>query len=360
VPVQGIQEGHPKDSPAVKDDRSVHKGETQARTDVDPGNESTTETSDAADGGRAIVLIPERLRAVSGLEVLFHLHGHTIGYRQPREDAKPPDEDIYRLEQQIDGSNRPMIAVLPQGDIGSNFWRGRPKRGKATGPPPVFNVDDYIREAVGKVPQPDWPGGKAPTDWSVVLSGHSGGGAALSALFTDESRLPKHLTGLLEFDAVNQRPGGIVGDITSGAEFSALEGFVRRRLGDDLTKIRAVAAANAKVSGPALQQLQKSKLEQEGFQFRAIFTGNRHFADRAKGKLDPDKKASYADRYLLIERAVLQWLADHKKDVGAKGDPVFDAFLTNYTFASAGEGVDHMAEIGANLQSVLTSLGARP
>jgi hypothetical protein len=357
IPIQGIQAGHPAGRPPRKDDRSPRKKEPLPRTDVDPGGESTTEAADTGDGGRAIVLIPKRLADTSKVEVLFHLHGQTIGYRQSREHAQPADEGIYRIEQQLDASKRPMIAVLPQGDIGAFFWRGAEMRkGKRIGKPPVFNVDDYIREALDKVPKSDWPKETKPTAWSVLLSGHSGAGAAFTAFFKDESRLPKNLIGIVQFDAVNQLTGQTVSQIEGGGEYNALKAFLLRRLDEDLAKVKAVAAEPA----ATLKQRQAAALESGGFQFRAFFHGTPNFADRKHTALDPEHEAGYADRYWMIEQEVIAWLARHRKDVGVKGDPVFDALRKNYTFTAGGAGVTHMGIMGKHLESALTGVRPRP
>jgi hypothetical protein len=348
IPVQEIQEGHPKDLPLRKDDRSVHKGEKEARTNVDPGKESTTEAADSNALGRAIVLIPKRLKSVDNVEVLLFFHGHTIGFRQSAEDAKPADEDIYRIEQQLDASDRPMIAVLPQGDIKAHFWRAK-KDGKD---PSVFDVDRYIGEALGKVPARDWPGGKPPKDWSVVLSGHSGGGAALTALFGDSSKLPKHLEGLIEFDAVNQKEGGKVEEIGEGAEFNAIVAFLKKRLDDDLAKVRDERKRAGSRPEPEIRELQKQRLEREGFRFRGF-----HHGESKKGqKLNPEADADYNDRYELVRRGIEAWFAKNEKELGGKGQEPFETLRSHYSIESAGEGVQHMGVMGATLGKGLGGL----
>src|ERR1700722_17185024 len=96
---------------------------------------------EAADA-RAIVLIPAAIDLTQPVEVLLHLHGHNVGYRQRRTQGKHAslrpgsvrDIDTDRIEQQLEASHRPMIGVLPQGTTGSGFG--------------AFNSDAYIADVL--------------------------------------------------------------------------------------------------------------------------------------------------------------------------------------------------------------------
>jgi len=79
----------------------------------------STNTNESA-AGRAILVVPTSLDASQAIDVLLHLHGFNIGYRQ-RVASSSPDAGTVRdvlvdqIEDQLGRSGRSMIAVPPRG-----------------------------------------------------------------------------------------------------------------------------------------------------------------------------------------------------------------------------------------------------
>ncbi|HYP38746.1 MAG TPA: D-alanyl-D-alanine carboxypeptidase family protein, partial [Chloroflexia bacterium] len=61
---------------------------------------------------RAIVLVPDNLNTKDPIEVLLHLHGFGIGYRQPKGGGLSRDEDNDKTAAQLEAGKRNMIGVL--------------------------------------------------------------------------------------------------------------------------------------------------------------------------------------------------------------------------------------------------------
>ena len=101
IPIEGLTLGN--------------KGSDLERSDPNRAAEEDTP-------GRAIVLIPVGIDLTKPVEVLLHLHGFNVGYRQRRTQGQDPslkpgtvrDVETDRVEQQLQASGRPMIAVLPR------------------------------------------------------------------------------------------------------------------------------------------------------------------------------------------------------------------------------------------------------
>ena len=73
--------------------------------------------------GRAIALVPATIDGTQPVEILLHLHGFNIGYRQRSGVAGNTDPGTVRdklqdqLESQVAASGRSTIALLPQGYV---------------------------------------------------------------------------------------------------------------------------------------------------------------------------------------------------------------------------------------------------
>ena len=164
-------------------------------------------TKEAADH-RAIVLVPQGFSPKDPVDVLLHFHGHTevwrgryAGFRQRTftpttatrkaeltSDNKVRDVDLDQIEQQMDSSGkRQTIGILAQGGAQHQFGD--------------INVDAYISDVLTRTNK-EYPTilTKVPKSWSVILSGHSGGGFAVQDALSAKNR-PKNLKGLLLFDA---------------------------------------------------------------------------------------------------------------------------------------------------------------
>ena len=179
-------------------------------------------SSEAADH-RAIVLIPQGFSPKDPVDVLLYFHGHTevwrgryAGMRQrtfkPSKDTKKAqltsdntvrDVDLDQIEQQMDSSDkRQTIGILAQGGPQHQFGD--------------INVDAYISDVLTRTNK-EYPTilTAVPKSWSVILSGHSGGGFAVQDALSAANK-PKNLKGLILFDA------------------EAMQRDMRRRITEDL------------------------------------------------------------------------------------------------------------------------------
>jgi hypothetical protein len=164
-------------------------------------------TAEGADR-RAIVLVPQGFSPKDPVDVLLYFHGHTeawrgryAGLRQRTftptpatrkagltSDNKVRDVDLDQIEQQMDSSGkRQTLGILAQG--GSQHQFGD------------INVDAYISDVLTRTNK-EYPTilTGVPKSWSVILSGHSGGGFAVQDALSAKNK-PKNLKGLLLFDA---------------------------------------------------------------------------------------------------------------------------------------------------------------
>jgi len=183
---------------------------------------TSVHTTEGADH-RAIVLVPEGFKPDKPVEVLLYFHGHTEAWRKQyaglrqrsfketkaTEEAGLTNDNTVRdvaldqIEQQLDKSgHRQMIGILAQGGPQHEFG--------------IINTDDYIRDALTRTTT-EFPTKLKgiPSSWSVILSGHSGGGFAVQAALSGKNT-PEKLKGLILFDA------------------EAMHGDMRRRISDDM------------------------------------------------------------------------------------------------------------------------------
>jgi hypothetical protein len=162
-------------------------------------------TAIEAAGKRAIALIPSTVKPPSGtdkvvpIDVLVHLHGHGIGYRELKpgksdyggtlQPGEVRDVALYQIEQQllahVKSSNRLVIAILPQGSLTSGFGDLNTKG------------NDYLTEVFAKLVPAYLPKGAAPG--RVIFSGHSGAGPTAMAMANQ--RAGKR-TDVMLFDAI--------------------------------------------------------------------------------------------------------------------------------------------------------------
>jgi hypothetical protein len=235
----------------------------------------TTETAGGESGGEAIVIVPAGLPS-GPVDVLLHLHGHTIGYREVKggKGAAPPPRDVQydRVEQQLLAAAKeglPMIGVLPQGSFYSKFG----PNGEAG-----FDADAYINQVFslgvpqleglkrGRVTLSGWSGagnaitlmmggsGIAPVPAGKAKASKKGRGAGTAA------RLPGgSLEGLFLFDA-----------IYGSDQLSMVRGFLQTRLEADLAELHEKAGASRDPA--SAEQAQQTYLVTDGFRFRGIYT----------------------------------------------------------------------------------------
>ena len=247
--------------------------------------------------GRAVALVPASVTGKEDVEVLVHLHGHTAGYKTAVEKTTfgasvghTEDMENDKIVQQLEGSGRKMIALLPQGTDKADF---DPDSG-------AFDSDAFINEMLpGIASVLKWP--KAPSVVRSVLSGFSGGGLTVNKMGggKKQPKAPSKMGELILFDALH-------GD--QGSVWTLLEG----KLNADLQAI----------SGKA-EPAQLKYIREKGFRFRGITTG----------------KSGYGKRYQFLadklyskggKKAEPGWFPTHAGDLGGEGSNVYKALAENY------------------------------
>ena len=274
-------------------------------------------------GGRAIVIVPQGLPP-GKVDILFHLHGHTIGYRQAKgkKGAAPPPRDVQydRIEQQIlaaAGEGLPMVGILPQGAFYSEFGPG----GQAG-----LNADKYIDEVFSLgVPELS-----RLTPGRVTLSGWSGAGLGITQM----------IGGSQAAAAGKKVPGGKYGSLLPTADFDGLFlfdaiygswlgpiwDFLHGRLRAELTHLVGLGAGGADPTKVAadptkVAAAQEAYLASEGFRFRGIYT----LKGGCKGNYE-----ALRDKHLDTE-----WFGSHA--VAALPETVRNRWKANYEVGLSGE-----------------------
>jgi hypothetical protein len=259
--------------------------------------------------GKAIVLVPDALNAAKPIEVMVFLHGWTedartrpyAGWRTL--DTKPaglgdlrrgvdpalvpgapdiaPVRDVAldQIEQQLQESGqKQLVIVLPQGGLTSEFDR-KSRR--------AFDSKNYISKITTRLhTEGVWKDDKGnavkdePTISRVIMAGHSGAGAALSA-----AAKAGDVTGdLVIYDAING-PG----------ERQGFEEWALRRLEEDLIAIKA-----AKTDADVLHYLQSAP------KLRGYATGYR----------EGGKDKGYIAEYLKLDDAIQSWFDASRTELG--------------------------------------------
>ena len=159
IPLEGLKEG-------------LQAGTARSaaeKADESPSLRSTQES----ENGKAIAIVPTALKPDQPVEILLHLHGHNVGYRERSKagdgmaQGSVRDVATDRIAQQIGASGRNMIGILPQGTTRSGFG--------------AFDPDAYVAEVWGLLVALK----KLPSDAKrgpVVLSGHSGAAAPITQM----------------------------------------------------------------------------------------------------------------------------------------------------------------------------------
>ena len=156
---------------------------------------------------RAIVALPATVTGgLLALDVLLHFHG-----RNAKSDR---DINVDRIEEQLESSGRRMMAILPQGSSKADFQ--------------PLDPDQYIKGVFGKLTTLRiWS--SAPLPGSVVLSGHSGGGKAVTDLIGGSTpSAPTKLSEVALFDGIN-----------GPEELDVVTAWVRAQLEGALQKLKA-------------------------------------------------------------------------------------------------------------------------
>ena len=299
IPVEGLQLGN-KISDRTRETDPPHRLITEEDT-----------------RGRAIALIPEGIDLAQPVEVLLHLHGFNIGYRQRKIPGADPslkpgtvrDVDTDQIEQQLQASGRPMIGVLPQGTSHSGFGD--------------LNADAYIAEVFRALSSAGAFGGRpAPKVARVVLSGHSGAGGPIRDMIKEpgQPRLPSSLGEVALFDAINGED-----------QLARIQAWVLSQLDRDLSALTAqgISAADQQV------YLQTS------LRFRAYYT-----------------ESGYRDVHLKLKAAIASWFTLHTRDLGGTSSALYNVLQNNYRVLSVGHG--HHEVIMSRGAKLLDALGVLP
>lgn len=233
-------------------------------------DKSSTSMAEEPADKKAIALVPASIANSTAksltVEVLLHLHGYGVGYRtrktqltnKPNSTEGTPvsggevgtarDISLDHAAEQLEASGRPMIGVLPQGDLKSGFGS--------------LNTDNYIKmvfdalKAVQKLPSGVNPG-------SIVLSAHSGGGDRIIGSILGEKAESKQMAELVLFDAINREDKEV-------DEVTPLLGWLERRINKDLKSI-----------APLATDAEKAKwLRNNGFRFRAYCSASTGYTSR--------------------------------------------------------------------------------
>ena len=289
---------------------------------------------------RSIVLVPTDLLNTppTEIDVLFHLHGHGIGYREGIKDAddksapvgfayqgKVRDETADNIEGQLPPT---MAAVLPQGHRKSGFGSVDPPK--------------MIDEALHSV-----PGWDKVKPRRVVLGAYSGGGGSLpSVLGSGKDKAAdriadrqKDVPGLSEvalFDAVN-----------GPNELANMTSFVNDQIGADIAALTPLDDAG-----------QKAYL-QSSMRLRAFFSGG-----------SPMYRPLYTSLFQDTVQAKGLWRGTvdamkpgkvPKRLAKSISQEVWELLAANYLIAPRGQG--HPTKVGGgNLKEAMGALtpGAAP
>jgi hypothetical protein len=279
------------------------EGITGGNTEPDP----QSATKEAADN-RVIVLIPSPLDTTQPIDVLLHLHGHNVGYRQRTTKGKDDatlapgtvrDIDSDRIEQQIAASKRPIIGVLPQGTAGSGFGK--------------LNADAYIATVFTALTAAGaWglPVIEAPKVGRVILTGHSGAGGRISEMIAEPGapRLPSALAEVALFDAING-PG----------ELGIITTWVLNHLDADLAALMAGGIATGVMTQQQADYLHTS------MRFRAYYTNS-----------------SYQARHEKLQASIDGWFKTNGGMLGGVSSPLYTQLYDNYRTAPVHHGAHNL------------------
>ena len=266
--------------------------------------------------GRAIVLVPDWIgKKPKEVEVLVHLHGFGVGYRQltkslikkgertsGMKEGQVRDLAIDKTEEQIEASGRDVVGILPQAS-GSQSEFGN------------FTTDSsigHVFAALTSLKYWDTP----PQIRGVVLSGHSGAGNVLTPMLDKSVRLPEKLEEVVLFDALNW-------DYQVGHVWHWLE----RQLTKDLHELVGLPSRAKR-----LEYLTRS------MRFRGYHT----------------QTGNYPKRYKKVDEAIGGWFARHNTLLGILG--VQSELKANYQVIDAGD-IPHEQVMGEK-ERFKESLGA--
>lgn len=293
----------------------VNRIPLQGLTQVNQDSAQYAATTESA-AGRAILCVPASLDTSQPIDVLLHLHGHNIGYRQRVASSQPDagtvrDVLVDQIEDQLSTSGRSMIAVLPQGTLTSGFGNG-------TTP---FDCNAFLTEVCNAATTAGvWS--SAPSISRVVLSAHSGGGGsvAVMAAETGQPRLPAQIAALFLFEAIN-----------GSNELAGDTAYLTSKLNADLQSLQNCTADS-----------DKADYLKTSFRFRGIYNTQDDF---------------YAGNYAALNQTIGAWFANNAAAIGGAGSDTYNAFVANYQIVTPSPFVQHDGLLGSgNLGQALGML----
>jgi hypothetical protein len=326
IPIEGLNVGNLRDD--LEDAYAWEIDPVTKKADKSKPTHYVKERTRETAIGRALVLIPDYLKTDTPVEVLLHLHGFGIGYRQSKGGGPTRDEAVDLTESQLETSNRNMIAVLPQGGYHSGFA--------------AFNADPYLDAVFAKLPQL-----KGVTRGQVVVTAHSGGGNTVAAILAEENQrveeAKKTKKGKQAKQAASRLPSGmgelVMFDGLHGDAHQTLSTWLENQLNRDLAEL-----TNPERAGNIAKQREYLKTS---MRFRGYHT----------------KGQGYTYRYEEVDKALTKWFDDHKDALGGTSSQPFLGLRLNYQVIATGlEPSDHEGMMGkARLfESSLKALEALP
>jgi hypothetical protein len=251
-------------------------------------------TSEKA-AGRAIVVVPPTVNWQHAVDVLLHFHGRGEAYREltSESDYGEPagtvrDVESEQIEQQLEASNRHMIAILPQGRADASF--------------DIAKAGKYVDEVLKLIPR-HLPLSATPQRGRIVVSSHSGGGpaattaaAALAASRSAPEEEWLKATPLFLFDSIN-----------GTGELQTVKDLMTDWLNTDLAILK-----------PAGEARGADLLKQRGVRFLSTFSpGGVYAAVNAGGSWTDRKKVVHTvapEDSLIAARDA--WFRKHASELG--------------------------------------------
>lgn len=319
IPLQGIKSGY------QEPDEAHRKAGVQ--------DASRADTPESAEQ-EAIVLVPSDVGDDDKpVEVLLHLHGYGIGYRQqgtrPKGAAgwgpgegKVRDVKIDMMERQIAESGRRIVGILPQGNLTSRFGE-------------AFPVDDYVDQVFAKLTAlKAWK--MEPKRSGLILSGHSGAGLRISEMFggplegtkAEQQKAPLapqklDLKELILFDAIN-----------NPSDLATITAWLLKKLDENRDAMKGKSAT------------EREAFLKTSFRFRGYHT----------------QIAGYKARYEALDASLAKWFKDKSNVKAVGGKPWATMLRSNYQVVPADksetgyEAHEHVIGHGHRIAAALQAL----